>query len=59
MQGFASGLDDLVARMELQLETMRAGMVYADYQDAYAAMKSTLGQSVTERPQKIAVEGAL
>lgn len=58
IHGFASGLDELVARMELEIEALRAGMIYADYQDAYAAMKSTLGQSIIERPQQTPVEGA-
>ena len=54
MQGFASGQDELMARMDLRIESLRAGMVYADYQDAYAAMRNTLGQPVIE-PQKIAM----
>ncbi len=58
MQGLASGQDELLAQMELQMETMRSGMVYADYQDAYAAMKNTLGQSVINIPQKLAMVGA-
>lgn len=56
-QGFTSGQDELLAQIELQIETMRSGMVYAEYQDAYAAMKNTLGQSVYNQPQKIAMAG--
>lgn len=46
MQGFASGQDELLARMDLRIESIRSGMIYADYQDAYAAMRNTLGQPV-------------
>lgn len=56
-EGFASGHDALMAQIDLQIEAMRAGMVYAELQDAYAAMKNTLGQSVTDSP-KIAMAGA-
>lgn len=54
LQGFASGQDDLLARMDLRTESIRSAMIYADYQDAYAAMRNTLGQPVVE-PQKLAM----
>lgn len=53
-EGFSSGQDDLLARMDLRTESIRSAMIYADYQDAYAAMKNTLGQPVIE-PQKLAM----
>jgi len=58
IQGFASGQDELLARMEWQIESMRSGLVYADYQDAYIAMKNTLGQSAGNVHQRIAMAGA-
>ncbi len=58
MQGMASGQDELLAQIELQIETMRASMVYADLQDAYAAMKNTLGERVVVSPQQIVIAGA-
>jgi multidrug efflux system outer membrane protein len=57
MQGMASGQDELLAQIELQIETMRANIVYADLQDAYAAMKNTLGERVVATPQKLAMAG--
>lgn len=57
MQGFASGQDELLAQIELQIETLRANLAYADLQDAYAAMKNTLSQSVAPLPQRIAMAG--
>lgn len=57
-QGFASGQEETMAQLDLQIETLRAGMVYADLQDAYAAMKNTLGERVVSMPQQIAMAGA-
>lgn len=56
-QGFSSGQDSFIAQVDLQIETMRASMAYADLQDAYAAMKNTIGQPVIDNLQSIKMAG--
>lgn len=47
MQGLSSGQDALIARLDAEIETLRASLSYADFQDGYAAMLATLGKSIT------------
>lgn len=57
-QGMASGQDALLAQLESDIEKIRAGLAYAELQDAYAAMNTTLGRSITATPsQKLAMAG--
>lgn len=59
-QGFASGQQALMAKVETQIEKMRAGLAYADLQDAYATMNTTLGRSVSGvSGQQIAMKGSM
>lgn len=53
-QGLATRMDAMLAQLDYQVESMRADMAYADLQDAYAAMKITLGRPVLNEPLKIA-----
>lgn len=54
-QGLATRMDAMLAQLDYQVETMRSDMAYADLQDAYAAMKITLGRPVLNEPVKIAI----
>ena len=57
-QGMASGQDALLAQIESDIEKIRAGLAYAELQDAYAAMNTTLGRSITGTPvQQLAMAG--
>jgi multidrug efflux system outer membrane protein len=47
-QGMATQMDAMLAQLDYQIESMRADMAYADMQDAYAAMKMTLGRPLIE-----------
>lgn len=59
-EGFASKQDAFLAKLDSQIETMRAATAYADMQDAYAAMKTTLGGSViSNRTVQMASTGSL
>ncbi len=57
-QGMASGQDALLAQLESDIEKIRAGLAYAELQDAYAAMSTTLGRSISGIPsQQLAMAG--
>jgi hypothetical protein len=59
-QGMASGQDALLAQIESDIEKIRAGLAYADLQDAYAAMNTTLGRSISGIPvQQLAMSGGM
>lgn len=48
--GFSSGYESLLARLDAQIESYRSALAAAQLHDAYAAMKSTLGKSITSVP---------
>lgn len=57
-QGMASGQDALLAQLESDIEKIRSGLAYAELQDAYAAMNTTLGRSISGIPvQQLAMAG--
>lgn len=53
-EGLAAGQDALLARIDHEIETLRANMAYADMQDAYAAMNATMGRGASARPVTLA-----
>lgn len=52
-KGLVSVQDSLMARMDAQIEMMRSAMSYADLQNAYAAMRTTLGRNITNQSLKV------
>jgi outer membrane protein TolC len=49
-EGFSSGYESLVARLDAQIESYRAALSAFQLYESYAAMQSTLGKSVTSVP---------
>ena len=54
-QGLSSGSEAMVAQLDAAIESIRTAQAYADMQDAYAAMYSTLGRPIV--PVKVAMKG--
>lgn len=54
--GLSSGQDAVLARLDAAIESLRAAQAYADMQDAYAAMYSTLGRPLANVRSQMAAK---